>query len=100
MRTARDERLHELTLAYMEKDLLGTKWLWTALLLMGIGILMTLFDSVLLTLLFPAAFLGSNLRYQVKNVGFLNHISEKNWQPNSGVFGSSIKSSCMRSSLS
>ena len=25
MRTARDERLHELTLAYMEKDILGTK---------------------------------------------------------------------------
>ncbi|WP_449402996.1 hypothetical protein [Exiguobacterium artemiae] len=66
MRTARNERLHELTLAYMEKDLLGTKWLWTVLLLMGIGILMTLFDSVLLTLLFPVAFLGSNLRYQVK----------------------------------
>lgn len=66
MRTARDERLHELTLAYMEKDLLGTKWLWTVLLLMGIGILMTWFDSVLLTLLFPVAFLGSNLRYQVK----------------------------------
>ncbi|MCT4792035.1 MULTISPECIES: hypothetical protein [Exiguobacterium] len=66
MRTARNERLHELTLAYMEKDLLGTKWLWTVLLLMGIGILMTLFDSVLLALLFPVAFLGSNLRYQVK----------------------------------
>ncbi|WP_029331872.1 hypothetical protein [Exiguobacterium oxidotolerans] len=66
MRTARDERLHELTLAYMEKDILGTKWLWTFLLLMSIGILMTVFDSVLLTLLFPAAFLGSNLRYQVK----------------------------------
>lgn len=66
MRTVRDERLHELTLAYMEKDILGTKWLWTFLLLMSIGILMTVFDSVLLTLLFPAAFLGSNLRYQVK----------------------------------
>lgn len=78
MRTTRDERLHELTLAYMEKDLLGTKWLWTVLLLMGIGILMTWFDSVLMTLLFPAAFLGSNLRYQVKKRQILeSYISEE-----------------------
>ncbi|MDI3234351.1 hypothetical protein QK289_04985 [Exiguobacterium antarcticum] len=85
MRTARDKRLHELTLAYMEKDLLGTKWLWTALLLMGIGILMTLFDSVLLTLLFPAAFLGSNLRYQVKKRQILEsyigeELATRQWQ--------------------
>ncbi|WP_026831828.1 hypothetical protein [Exiguobacterium undae] len=66
MRTARDERLHELTLAYMEKDILGKKWLWTFLLLMGVIILMTVFDSVLFSLLFPAVFLVSNIRYQIK----------------------------------
>lgn len=78
MRTARDERLHELTLAYMEKDILGTKWLWTFLLLIGIGLLMTLFNSVLLTLLFPAAFLGSNLRYQIKKRQILeSYVGEK-----------------------
>ncbi|AFS71677.1 hypothetical protein [Exiguobacterium antarcticum] len=79
MQTAREERLHELTLAYMEKDILGTKWLWTFLLLMSVGILMTVFDSVLLTLLFPAAFLGSNLRYQVKKRKILESYIGEEW---------------------
>lgn len=85
MRTARDERLHELTLAYMEKDILGKKWLWTFLLLMGVIILMTVFDSVLYSLLFPAVFLTSNIRYQFKKRRILEsyigeELATKQWR--------------------
>ncbi|AFS71676.1 hypothetical protein [Exiguobacterium antarcticum] len=52
---------------------------WTFLLLMSVGILMTVFDSVLLTLLFPAAFLGSNLRYQVKKRKILESYIGEEW---------------------
>jgi len=85
MRTARDERLHELTLAYMEKDFLGKKWVWTFLMLMLVGILITVFDSVLFSLLFPAAFLASNLCYQFKKRQILEsyigeELATKQWR--------------------
>lgn len=85
MRTARDERLHELTLAYMDKNILGTKMIWSILLFIGVGILTTLFDSSLMVLLIPATYFLFDYRYQVEKRRILEsyigeELATKQWR--------------------